>query len=77
VWFNFPDCHYATSAICIVVGCVLNMAYLAWKNKQRSNPAYREKILEKYVGDGKDDEKDALETWVELGDRHPDFKYTL
>ncbi|KAF9564921.1 MFS general substrate transporter [Agrocybe pediades] len=66
-----------TFAICVVVGCLLNMAYLSWRNKQKANPAHREKVLERHGGDEKDDEKNHLDTWVDLGDRHPDFKYTL
>ena len=69
------------------------MAYLSSRNKAKKRPGERAKLLEKYViannkkqgehegedddnGDGVDDDG-KLRAWIELGDQHPDFVYTL
>ena len=60
----------------------MNMAYLSWRNKVKKRPGVREKLLEKHVvaaatdKEGVDD-GGGLSAWIELGDRHPDFVYTL
>jgi hypothetical protein len=54
------------------------MAYLSWQNKVKKHPGVRAKLLEKYVTSGKEGDDDGgLMAWIELGDRHPDFVYTL
>ena len=56
------------------------MAYLSWRNKVKKRPEERAKLLDKYNlkgNDNDDDDKGGLDAWVELGDRHPDFVYTL
>ena len=49
-------------------------------NKVKKRPEVRAKLLEKYVTAGKEDgdlDDGGLMAWIELGDRHPDFVYTL
>ena len=56
------------------------MAYMSWSNKVKKRPGVRTKLLKKYATDNKeitDDSDGGLSAWVELGDRHPDFVYTL
>ena len=56
------------------------MAYLSWRNKVKKRPGVRTKLLEKYAATEKeiaDDGLGGLSAWIELGDRHPDFVYTL
>ena len=60
----------------------INEAYLSWKNKIKKRPEERAKLLGKYEGDDdddndNDDNEGRLDAWIELGDRHPDFVYTL
>ena len=60
------------------MGSLINMAYLSWRNKVKKRPGVHAKLLQKYLTPEKeiaDDEK--LSAWIELGDRHPDFVYTL
>ena len=63
------------------MGCLANVAYLSWRNKVKKRPGARAKLLEKYITVEKEGEtfnKDGgLKAWIELGDRHPDFMYTL
>jgi hypothetical protein len=63
------------------MGSFVNVAYLSWRNKVKKRPEERAKLLDKYKsedGDGNDnDEGGGLDAWMELGDRHPDFVYTL
>jgi hypothetical protein len=47
--------------------------YLSWKNKLKTREGRREELLEKYDKD----EDGRLRAWMELGDEHPDFRYTL
>ncbi|KAF8817606.1 MFS general substrate transporter [Phlegmacium glaucopus] len=63
-------------SILVVLGALINMAYLSWRNKVKKRPGVREKLLEKYVEAGKEGDG-GLSAWLELGDRHPDFVYTL
>ena len=60
-----------------MLGCLANMAYLSWRNKVKKRPGIRAKLLEKYVTIDKEGEDGGLKAWIELGDRHPDFMYTL
>jgi hypothetical protein len=54
------------------------MAYLSWRNKVKKRPGVRTKLLQKYVTDEKEiGDEEGLSAWIELGDRHPDFVYTL
>ena len=47
----------------------------------KKRPGERAKLLEKYVTDNKrrleDGDEGKLKAWTELGDRLPDFVYTL
>lgn len=55
------------------------MAYLSFRNKVKKRPGERAKLLEKYMVaniQGEDDDGKSR-AWIELGDRHPDFVYTL
>ena len=61
------------SSICIVLGSLLNVAYLSRKNKSKTRIGRREELLDSYNKDG----DDGLRAWMELGDEHPDFQYTL
>jgi len=65
-----------TFSILLVVFSLINMAYLSWRNKVKKRPEVRAKLLEKYVVSEKQNDG-GLEAWTELGDRHPDFVYTL
>lgn len=64
----------------IVVSSLINIAYLSWRNKVKKRPGARAKLLEKYIEDEKElggSDDGRLRAWIELGDRHPDFVYTL
>ena len=61
------------SCICTVFCSLMNIAYLSWKNKLKARTGRRELLLEKY----NQDEDPSLRAWMELGDEHPDFRYTL
>ena len=66
------------SSIILIVGSLINIAYLSWRNKVKKRPGVREKLLEQYTIPGKGiDDDGGLGAWIELGDRHPDFVYTL
>ncbi|KIM38324.1 hypothetical protein M413DRAFT_30170 [Hebeloma cylindrosporum] len=64
---------FLTFSICVVLGSLLNVAYLSSKNKSKARVGRREELLEKYS----EDEDGGLRAWMELGDEHPDFRYTL
>ena len=88
LWF---PCHFSVSylpnsnpiwlsSILAVVISLVNVAYLTWRNKVKKRPEERAKLLEKYVvaGSDKQGEDDGkLRALIDLGDRHPDFVYTL
>jgi hypothetical protein len=59
------------------VGSLINIVYLSWRNKVKKDPGVRAKLLEKYVVAEKEGDDGVLSAWTELGDRHPDFVYTL
>ncbi|PPQ69365.1 hypothetical protein CVT26_002520 [Gymnopilus dilepis] len=65
-----------TFTVVVVVFSLLNMAYLSRRNKQKDLPGRREETLRKYEEHPEGD-KDGLKAWVDLGDKHPDFRYTL
>ena len=54
----------------------MNMAYLSWRNKVKKRPGVRTKLLQKYAVAEKEIDG-GLNAWIELGDRHPDFVYTI
>ena len=57
---------------------LMNMAYLSWRNRVKKRPGVRTKLLQKYATAEKKNSVDGgLRAWIELGDRHPDFVYTL
>ncbi|KAF8817611.1 MFS general substrate transporter [Phlegmacium glaucopus] len=64
-------------SIFVIVCCLLNMAYLSWRNSVKKRPEVRAKLLEKYFPGEKDGDDGSLDAWMDLGDRHPDFLYTL
>lgn len=51
---------------------VINAGMLHYANKRKERN--REEILAPYAADEKDG---GTRAWVELGDRHPDFRYVL
>jgi hypothetical protein len=54
------------------------VAYLSLRNKVKERRGERAKLLEKYTVANKQGEDDGkLRARIELGDRHPDFVYTL
>ena len=63
----------------MIVGTIINMAQLSWRNKVKKRPGVRAKLLQKYVSAEKGiaDDDGGLSAWIELGDRHPDFVYTI
>ncbi|KAF5391364.1 hypothetical protein D9757_001855 [Collybiopsis confluens] len=63
-------------SIMILVGSGINAVLLHFKNKEKIKK--RDEILAPYHLELDDDKgTNAARAWVELGDRHPDFKYTL
>ena len=70
-----------TSSILVVLISLVNVAYLSKRNKIKKRPGERAKLLDKYVVANKqgeeEDDDGKLRAWIELGDRHPDFVYTL
>lgn len=74
-----PRAWYSTlthrSSALIVVGSLANALLLARMNARK---AHRRAELLADAGAGEGDEKERGErAWAELGDRHPDFRYTL
>lgn len=71
---SYPLHHYHSAAVTGLLSFA-NMIYLKRQNKLKV--ARRDELLKPYK---KDDEKstyDEAKAWIELGDRHPDFKYIL
>jgi len=64
-----------TFAVLIIVGAGINALLLNHMNKQKIQR--RDEILAPYNIDADSKGSEAIRAWVELGDRHPDFKYTL
>ena len=84
LFFSFvsSSCPYIfnstlNSAILVFLGSFVNVAYLSWRNKVKKRPEERAKLLGKYKGVDDDNKEGESDAWVELGDRHPDFVYTL
>jgi hypothetical protein len=66
------------SAILVVVISLVNVAYLSLRNRVKKRPGERAKLLEKYMVANKQGEDEGkLRARIELGDRHPDFVYTV
>ena len=61
------------STLCIIFGSLLNVAYLSRQNKSKTRIGRREELLKGY----NEDKDGGLRAWMELGDKHPDFRYTL
>lgn len=59
----------------MVVGCLTNVAYLSWGNKVKKRPEACVGLL-RYASFKKAGDDGGLSA-SELGDRHPDFVYTL
>lgn len=57
-----------------LVYALVNFLYLRWANRYKARN--RDKILAPYLSKN-DPEGSAALTWEELGDWHPDFRYTL
>ena len=57
------------------MGSFVNVVYLSWRNKIKKRPEERAELLDKYKRN--EDDEGGLDAWIELGDRHPDFVYTL
>lgn len=57
----------------VVIVSLLNVKYLSWKNSSKAILGRREVVLQKYS----EDNDGALRAWMELGDEHPDFLYSL
>ena len=67
---------YPPSAVLIIIGAGINALLLNHMNKQKTQR--RDEILAPYNIDSDDSKgSEAIRAWVELGDRHPDFKYTI
>ncbi|KAF9026961.1 MFS general substrate transporter [Hymenopellis radicata] len=58
----------------IIVGAIINGLYLSYQNKKKYRN--RAQLLAPYV-DAESKEDATLKAWMELGDRHPDFIYTI
>ena len=75
----------SNSSALIIVFAVLNALYLSRQNQMKS--IERTRLLKPYEDSEYTPEIDKLKSepseyneeraWVELGDRHPDFKYVL
>ncbi|EKM76237.1 hypothetical protein AGABI1DRAFT_122806 [Agaricus bisporus var. burnettii JB137-S8] len=81
-----------TFALSVTVIAIINALFLSRRNREKQDPVKRQQILAPYhksnaVGLKADnlecefEEELSVEAnkraWLELGDRHPDFKYTL
>ena len=83
-FYQLPVFFFESSSIFVVVGSLINMAYLSWRNKVKKRPGVRAKLLKNYAtAAGKeshmhvDGDDGGTSAWIELGDQHPDFVYTL
>ena len=71
-------CTNLRSSIFVILGSLTNVVYLSWRNRVKKRPEVRAKLLQKYATSEKETADDGgLSAWIELGDRHPDFVYTL
>ena len=83
-FYQLPFFFFESSSIFVVVGSLINMAYLSWRNKVKKRPGVRAKLLKNYAtAAGKEShmhvggDDGGTSAWIELGDQHPDFVYTL
>ncbi|KAJ2915564.1 hypothetical protein MD484_g4840, partial [Candolleomyces efflorescens] len=60
-------------ACVMIIFTLLNMLYLHTQNQRKTR--HRHEILKPYATD--EEPEGGVRAWVELGDKHPDFKYTL
>ena len=69
----------------IAVTAIFNGLFLHWSNKQKEDPIKRQAMLAPYYQRVKGvpkseyagEEAATTQAWIDLGDKHPDFKYTL
>ncbi len=72
---TLPASDCLSSSALIIVGAGLNAVYLTRMNARKQKD--RAKILAPYM-EGSDVKGDGgMRAWMELGDRHPDFRYTI
>ena len=57
----------------MILFSVTNAAILHYKNKNKSKS--RSEVLAPYITDKEPD--GGVQAWVDLGDRHPDFRYVI
>ncbi|PPR04191.1 hypothetical protein CVT24_010739 [Panaeolus cyanescens] len=74
---RFTNTTIMTLTFAAVTGLltIANMYYLNRQNKLKVSN--REELLRPYAKDGEKGGFDERKAWIELGDRHPDFKYIL
>lgn len=63
------------SAVLIIVFSIANALYL--KREQRRKESRRAEILAPYLSDPNTPSDGGERAWVELGDKHPDFRYAI
>jgi hypothetical protein len=72
----------------VTVISIINAFFLSRRNKEKQDPVKRHNILAPYhdsnitevdlESESNEPSKEANKrAWLDLGDRHPDFKYTL
>ena len=62
------------STIAIISLAIINALMLSYANKRKKEK--RSEILAPFSTE-KEPDGDALTAWIELGDRHPDFRYVI
>lgn len=73
--YELIPCNAIRSAALIIVFSIGNALYLMWA--QRTKERRRAELLAPYLVDPNVPSDGGEKAWVELGDRHPDFRYTL
>ncbi|KAG2011273.1 high-affinity nicotinic acid transporter [Coprinopsis cinerea AmutBmut pab1-1] len=63
-----------TFSVIITLSAATNMLLLRWMDSRKARN--RDKILAPFINES-DSDGTGKEAWLELGDKHPDFKYTL
>jgi hypothetical protein len=69
--FSFNN--FRPSSIVVVLGSLTNAILLTHMNKSKEQR--RTEILARYADDKSVD--GGMRAWMELGDQHPDFRYTI
>ncbi|KXN92713.1 hypothetical protein AN958_06991, partial [Leucoagaricus sp. SymC.cos] len=72
-------------ALLLGLAAVVNGLLLHWCNKRKQDPAKRQELLAPYFQSVKGDSESDLSgteeanrrAWLDLGDKHPDFKYLI